>query len=119
MQSQKDGYRSRASYKLLEIVEKTRLIRPGMTVVDLGSTPGGWSQVAARMVDEEAKVVAGVVTEVVTGVVSEEAKVAPQLEKGKGEPRPSPRPSLGTRRRGCRRPRARDRTRRGEEPSSR
>ena len=56
MQSQKDGYRSRASYKLLEIVEKTRLIRPGMTVVDLGSTPGGWSQVAARMVGHEGRV---------------------------------------------------------------
>ena len=50
MQSQRDGYRSRASYKLLEIVEKERLIRPGMTVVDLGSAPGGWSQVAATLV---------------------------------------------------------------------
>ncbi len=49
-QSQVDGYRSRASYKLLEIVEKDRLIRSGMTVVDLGSAPGGWSQVAARLV---------------------------------------------------------------------
>ena len=56
LQSQRDGYRSRASYKLLEIVEKNRLIRPGMTVVDLGSTPGGWSQVAARMVGHEGRV---------------------------------------------------------------
>jgi len=56
LQSQRDGYRSRASYKLLEIVEENRLRRPGMTVVDLGSTPGGRSQVAARMVGHEGRV---------------------------------------------------------------
>ena len=55
-QSQVDGYRSRASYKLLEIVEKDRLIRSGMTVVDLGSAPGGWSQVAARLVSHTGRV---------------------------------------------------------------
>ena len=55
-QSQKDGYRSRASYKLLEIVEKERMIRPGMTVVDLGSAPGGWAQVASRLVGHEGRV---------------------------------------------------------------
>ena len=55
-QSQKDGYRSRASDKLLEIVEKERMIRPGMTVVDLGSAPGGWSQVASRLVGHEGRV---------------------------------------------------------------
>lgn len=55
-QSQVDGYRSRASYKLLEIVEKDRLIRSGMTVVDLGSAPGGWSQVAARLVGHTGRV---------------------------------------------------------------
>ncbi len=55
-QSQVDGYRSRASYKLLEIVEKDRLIRSGMTVVDLGSAPGGWSQVAARLVGHSGRV---------------------------------------------------------------
>ena len=38
-QAQKDGYRSRASYKLLEIQEKDRLIRPGMSVIDLGAAP--------------------------------------------------------------------------------
>ena len=54
--SQVDGYRSRASYKLLEIVEKDRLIRSGMTVVDLGSAPGGWSQVAARLVGHTGRV---------------------------------------------------------------
>ncbi len=54
--AQVDGYRSRASYKLLELVEKERLIRSGMTVVDLGSTPGGWSQVAARLVGHDGRV---------------------------------------------------------------
>ncbi|MGB2401262.1 MAG: 23S rRNA (uridine(2552)-2'-O)-methyltransferase RlmE [Porticoccaceae bacterium] len=58
VQSQRDGYRSRASYKLLEIVEKARLIKPGMTVVDLGSAPGGWSQVAAKKVGHKGSVVA-------------------------------------------------------------
>lgn len=45
--AQKEGYRSRAAYKLLEIDERDRLLRHGMVVVDLGATPGGWSQVAA------------------------------------------------------------------------
>lgn len=58
VQSQRDGYRSRASYKLLEIINKERLIRPGMTVVDLGSAPGGWSQVAAQLVGDNGTVVA-------------------------------------------------------------
>ena len=57
-QSQLDGYRSRASYKLLEIVEKGRFIKPGMVVVDLGSAPGGWSQVAAKLVGHKGCVVA-------------------------------------------------------------
>ena len=57
-QSQVDGFRSRASYKLLEIVEKDRLIRSGMTVVDLGSSPGGWSQVASSLVGPSGNVVA-------------------------------------------------------------
>ena len=41
-QAQREGYRSRACYKLLELQEKDRLIKTGMTVVDLGSAPGGW-----------------------------------------------------------------------------
>ena len=45
--AQKDGYRSRAAYKLLEIDERDHLLKPGMVVVDLGAAPGGWSQVAA------------------------------------------------------------------------
>ncbi len=47
-QSQKDGYRSRASYKLLELDKKDRLFRRGMSVIDLGAAPGGWTQVAAE-----------------------------------------------------------------------
>jgi 23S rRNA (uridine2552-2'-O)-methyltransferase len=57
-QAQKDGYRSRASYKLIQLNEKDRLIRPGMLIVDLGSAPGGWSQVAGRLVGDQGKVVA-------------------------------------------------------------
>ncbi|HEX5362142.1 MAG TPA: 23S rRNA (uridine(2552)-2'-O)-methyltransferase RlmE [Fluviicoccus sp.] len=48
--AQKDGYRARAAYKLLEIQEKDKIIRPGMTVVDLGAAPGSWSQIVARLV---------------------------------------------------------------------
>src|SRR5690554_2284363 len=57
-QAQQDGYRSRASYKLLEINEKDRLIQPTNLVVDLGSAPGGWSQVAAKLVGHKGRVVA-------------------------------------------------------------
>ena len=49
-QAKRDGYRSRAAYKLLEIDDRHRLLKPGMTVVDLGAAPGGWSQIAARRV---------------------------------------------------------------------
>jgi len=56
--SQQEGYRSRASYKLIELDQKDRLFRPGITVVDLGSAPGGWSQVAAKLVGEKGRVVA-------------------------------------------------------------
>ncbi|MCP4789869.1 MAG: 23S rRNA (uridine(2552)-2'-O)-methyltransferase RlmE [Gammaproteobacteria bacterium] len=57
-QSQVDGYRSRASYKLLEMSKRDKLIRPGMTVVDLGAAPGGWTQVAMQLVGDEGTVVA-------------------------------------------------------------
>ena len=57
-QAQKEGYRARAAYKLLEINEKTKLIRPGMTVVDLGSAPGSWSQVAGRLVGDNGILIA-------------------------------------------------------------
>ncbi len=56
--SQQDGYRSRAAYKLLQIQEKDRIIKPGMNVVDLGSAPGGWSQVARQFIGTKGKVVA-------------------------------------------------------------
>lgn len=56
--AQKQGYRSRAAYKLLEIDAKDRLLKPGTVVVDLGATPGGWSQVAVARVGRGGKVVA-------------------------------------------------------------
>ena len=49
-QARREGYRSRAAYKLIEIAEKHRLFRPGGRIVDLGAAPGGWSQVAAQAV---------------------------------------------------------------------
>src|SRR3954462_665742 len=49
-QAKREGYRSRAAYKLIEIDDKYRLLKPGMTVIDLGAAPGGWSQIAARRV---------------------------------------------------------------------
>lgn len=59
--SKADGYRSRAAYKLLEIDEKHKLLKPGQRIVDLGAAPGGWSQVAAAHIgstDDDPKVVA-------------------------------------------------------------
>lgn len=56
--AQVDGYRSRASYKLIEINEKDQLVRPGNIVMDLGSAPGGWSQVLAPMVGDAGRVIA-------------------------------------------------------------
>src|SRR6266545_2793305 len=50
--AKRDGYRSRAAYKLIEIDDKHRLIKPGARVVDLGAAPGGWSQVAAKRAGE-------------------------------------------------------------------
>ncbi|MEP3233231.1 MAG: RlmE family RNA methyltransferase [Hyphomicrobiales bacterium] len=47
-QARRDGYRSRAAYKLIEIDEKHKLLRSGMRIVDLGAAPGGWSQIAAK-----------------------------------------------------------------------
>jgi len=57
-QAQRDGYRSRASYKLLELQRRDRLFAPGMLVLDLGAAPGGWSQVAASLVGARGQVVA-------------------------------------------------------------
>src|SRR5271170_7602424 len=49
-QARREGLRSRAAYKLMEIAEKHRLFRPGQRIVDLGAAPGGWSQIAAQAV---------------------------------------------------------------------
>jgi 23S rRNA (uridine2552-2'-O)-methyltransferase len=56
--AQKEGYRARAAYKLTEIDDKDKLIKPGMTVVDLGSTPGSWSQVAVQRLKGQGRIIA-------------------------------------------------------------
>ena len=56
--AQQEGYRSRASYKLLELNERDHLVKPGMTVVDLGAAPGGWAQIAADIVGRKGQVIA-------------------------------------------------------------
>jgi 23S rRNA (uridine2552-2'-O)-methyltransferase len=86
--AQKDGYRSRASYKLLEIQEKDRILRPGNTVVDLGSAPGGWSQVTSRVLGLKGRLIASDILEMdsiadvtfIQGDFTEEAVLAQILE---------------------------------------
>ena len=56
--ARKQGYRSRAAFKLLEFIDKDKLLKPGMRVLDLGAAPGGWSQVAAENVGPKGTVVA-------------------------------------------------------------
>jgi 23S rRNA (uridine2552-2'-O)-methyltransferase len=56
--AKEQGYRSRAAYKLIELDEREKLLRPGMTVLDLGAAPGSWSQVAAAKVRPGGKVIA-------------------------------------------------------------
>ncbi|MBT8118071.1 MAG: 23S rRNA (uridine(2552)-2'-O)-methyltransferase RlmE [Gammaproteobacteria bacterium] len=56
--SQQDGYRSRAIYKLIEIDKKDRLIKPGMTIIDLGAAPGGWSEYCVKKLGKNGTVVA-------------------------------------------------------------
>jgi len=56
--AKQDGYRSRSAYKLQEILDKDKLVRAGMTVVDLGAAPGGWSQVLAPLVGPKGQVIA-------------------------------------------------------------
>lgn len=58
LRAKQEGYRSRACYKLMELNDKDRLFRPGMTVLDLGSAPGGWSQVAVEQVGDSGRVIA-------------------------------------------------------------
>ncbi len=61
--AQEQGWRSRAAFKLLEIQEKDKLVKPGMCVLDLGAAPGGWTQVAAKLVGDKGRVVASDVLE--------------------------------------------------------
>jgi 23S rRNA (uridine2552-2'-O)-methyltransferase len=56
--AQEEGWRSRAAFKLLEINDKDKLIKPGMLVLDLGAAPGGWTQVAAKLVGDKGLVIA-------------------------------------------------------------
>ncbi len=56
--AQREGYRSRAVYKLEELQQKDRILRPGMTLVDLGAAPGGWSQYAARLLKGRGRIIA-------------------------------------------------------------
>lgn len=56
--AQQEGYRSRAAYKLLELQEKDKFLKQGMVVIDLGAAPGGWSQLATRLVGKNGKVLA-------------------------------------------------------------
>src|SRR5436853_158268 len=56
--AKEQGYRSRAAFKLLQIAEKEKLLKPGDLVVDLGAAPGGWSQVAAQKVKPGGRVIA-------------------------------------------------------------
>lgn len=55
--AQQDGYRSRAAYKLLELQQRDKLIRQGMTVIDLGASPGGWSQVVQQLVGDKGRII--------------------------------------------------------------
>src|SRR5580658_2473879 len=58
MRAKREGLRSRAAYKLAEIDDKYRVLKPGARVVDLGAAPGGWSEIAARRVGPSGRVVA-------------------------------------------------------------
>jgi 23S rRNA (uridine2552-2'-O)-methyltransferase len=83
-----EGYRSRAAYKLIEVLDKDKLVRAGMIVVDLGAAPGGWSQVLAPLVGTKGRVIAldAVEMEAITGVAIirgdfSEAATLERLEK--------------------------------------
>jgi 23S rRNA (uridine2552-2'-O)-methyltransferase len=90
--AQREGYRSRAAYKLLEIQERDRIFKPGQVVVDLGAAPGGWSQVARSLVGPGGRVLALDIlpmepmadVEIIEGDFREDA-VLQHLREGLGE----------------------------------
>lgn len=94
IKAQKEGYRSRAAYKLLEINEKDHLLVEGQIIVDLGGAPGGWSQVAKKMVGLDGMVFAldilpiepipGV--DIITGDFTEQTSYAELVGKLDGKP---------------------------------
>jgi 23S rRNA (uridine2552-2'-O)-methyltransferase len=93
-QAQQEGYRSRAVYKLLEIHQKDKLFKPGMTVVDLGAAPGGWCQLAVKLMQRKGRIIAldilpmdpieGV--EFIEGDFSEDAVIADLEQRLQGKP---------------------------------
>ena len=93
-EAQKQGYRSRACFKLLELQEKDQLIKPGMCVLDLGASPGGWSQVAASLVGDHGRVIASDIlpmdalagVDFIQGDFTEEAVLADILQLLAGRP---------------------------------
>jgi 23S rRNA (uridine2552-2'-O)-methyltransferase len=92
--AQREGYRARAAYKLIEIDDRDHLIKPGMVIVDLGSTPGSWSQVVSQRLKGQGKIIALDLLEMqpISGVRFlqgdfREDKVLAQLEASLGESR--------------------------------
>jgi 23S rRNA (uridine2552-2'-O)-methyltransferase len=91
--AQLEGYRSRSAYKLIELNEKDRLIKPNMFMLDLGSAPGGWSQVASKLVGRNGRVLATDIlpmepiknVDFVQGDFTDEAVLATLMEKLGGE----------------------------------
>lgn len=91
-QAKKEGYRSRAAFKLLEIAERDHILKAGITVVDLGAAPGSWSQVAIKKVGDKGKVIALDILEMIPlpGVIFiqddfREENAIRQLEESLGE----------------------------------
>ena len=91
--AQLEGYRSRSAYKLIELNEKDRLIKPNMFLLDLGSAPGGWSQVASKLIGRKGRVLATDIlpmepiknVDFVQGDFTDEAVLAHLMERLGGE----------------------------------
>ena len=92
--AQREGFRSRAVYKLDEIQQRDRIIRPGMTIVDLGAAPGGWSQYALGLIGRNGRIVAMDIlpldplpgVEFVQGDFRDEAVLEQLLQTVQGQP---------------------------------